>query len=67
MNALRFQQVLDKRGLKKEDLAKIIDKDRATIYRRFANKGDNFTVEEVQKIKEALELTDEEAISIFFD
>lgn len=67
MNALKFQQVLDKRGLKKEDLAKIIDKDRATIYRRFTNKGDNFTVEEAQKIKEALDLTDEEAISIFFD
>ena len=66
MNALKFQQVLDKRGLKKEDLAKIVDKDRATIYRRFANKGDNFTVEEVQKIKEALDLTDEETISIFF-
>lgn len=67
MNALKFQQVLDKRGLKKEDLAKIIDKDRATIYRRFANKSDTFTVEEAQKIKEALDLTDEEAISIFFD
>lgn len=67
MNALKFQQVLDKRGLKKEDLAKIINKDRATIYRRFANKGDNFTVEEAQNIKEALDLTDEEANSIFFD
>lgn len=40
--------------------------DKATLYRRIAN-SDTFTIGEVGKLVEALNLTHREAVSIFFN
>lgn len=39
--------------------------DKATLYRRIAN-GESFTIGEAEKIAEILDLSHDEAVSIFF-
>ena len=48
------------------ELAKRIGVDKSTVYRKLQNNGENFTVGEANKIVEVLELSKDEAISIFF-
>lgn len=48
-----------------EAIADLIGIDRSTFYRKMKNDG-NFTLKEAKDIKEALNLTNEEAIDIFF-
>ena len=67
MNLVKFETVLQEKKVTKADLAKLLKKDRATIYRRFAKGGESFTVSEVSKISHFLELTSDETNSIFFD
>lgn len=47
-----------------ETLATLIDRDRNTLYRKI-NSG-IFTTEEVERIREVLELSDQDVVSIFF-
>lgn len=47
-----------------EAIADLIGIDRSTFYRKMKNDG-NFTLKEAKDIKEALNLTNEEAIDIF--
>lgn len=49
-----------------KSLAIAIGIDPATLYRRFENNGINFTIYEVTKIAEVLELTYDEINGIFF-
>ena len=53
------------KGWNVEALAAEIGIDRTSLYRKL-NDGEKFTVGEAQKIKSALNLTNEEASSIFF-
>jgi AcrR family transcriptional regulator len=53
------------RVLSVSDVAARIGLDKATLYRRLAD-GESFTVGEVQRIKDVLSLTMDEAVSIFF-
>ena len=39
---------MSSKGITVSDLAKILDIDESTYYRRMSNNGDTFTVEEVQ-------------------
>lgn len=55
------------KGVNVEDLAKIIDKDRATFYRKLSSDGDNFTIKEANLIVDALKLNPEDATAIFFN
>ncbi|ORI05561.1 phage repressor protein [Mammaliicoccus sciuri] len=48
-----------------KDLALSIGIDRATLYRKL-NRSESFNIGEVNKIKEALGLTKDEALDIFF-
>lgn len=66
MNVKALKQVLDEKGVSKEELANILGVDRATIYRRFAKNGESFTIAEANVIKDTLGLSKEEANSIFF-
>jgi hypothetical protein len=52
--------------LNAEELSVIINKDRATFYRKLNSDGDNFTIKEANLIVNALELTSDEATAIFF-
>ncbi len=50
-----------------ETLADAIGIDRATLYRRFNNGGDSFTVKEVSSIASCLNLDAKTAVDIFFN
>lgn len=56
---------MSSKGITVSDLAKILDIDESTYYRRMSNNGDTFTVEEVQKIVEALRMSRRDATAIF--
>ena len=65
MKILKLRGKMVEKGVNVETLASIMDIDRATLYRKFAD-GDKFTVGEAVKINEVLDLTNEEAYDIFF-
>ena len=65
MKILKLRGKMVEKGMSVETLAAIMDIDRATLYRKFAD-GDKFTVGEALKINEALDLTNEDAYDIFF-
>lgn len=66
MNVLKLRGKMVEKEISVENLASIIGRDKSSVYRRLDN-GETFTVGEVQKIKDALELTHEEASAIFFE
>jgi DNA-binding phage protein len=65
MNIQKLRGKIVERGMNVETLAKEIGVDRSSMYRKLNNC--NLTVGEVSKIKEALNLSNEEAIDIFFN
>lgn len=56
---------MSSRGVTVSDLAKILNIDESTYYRRMSNDGDTFTVGEVQKIVETLRMSKRDATAIF--
>lgn len=66
MNITKFEDVLREKKISKDDIAKILGKDRATIYRRFAKNGESFTVSEASKLASVLNLSADVANTIFF-
>lgn len=48
-------------------VAKEINIDKSTFYRKMQSGGESFTIKEVLDMAKAIPLTKEEAISIFFD
>ena len=54
-------------GLSVEKIVESIGINKSTFYRKLANKGENFTVEEVYKIASTLNLSAREVNSIFFN
>ena len=61
----KLLSVMREKGITQEELAKKSGISRATFNRRIKNNGVDFTLSEVTKIKNALNLTDEEAVNIF--
>ena len=53
------------KDMTQEELAQKANISRATLNRRLRNDGVDFTLSEVERIKNALELTGEEAVEIF--
>ena len=49
-----------------QDLAEAMKIDRGTLYRRLANDGKDFTLDEILKMIEILHLEISEVVSIFF-
>lgn len=66
VNVEMLKEESKKRGMSIEDVAKKAGIDRATMYRRLQNEGKKFTVCEAQKIAEAIDLSREQAVAIFF-
>lgn len=66
VNVNKLKGILVEKGLNVEFLAEKIDVDRSTLYRRLTENGSTFTIKEADKIVKALDLTCEEATSIFF-
>ena len=61
---MRLKGKMAERGIRQEDLAKAVGIDRSTLNRRLKT-GEDFTIEETNKIVAFLQLTAEEALNIF--
>lgn len=60
----KFKYFLDVNSMTMKELADLISVNRSTLYRKINNGGD-FSREEIGRIKQAIHLTDEEAMQIF--
>ncbi len=65
MNVRKLKGKMVEHGYNVENLAAKIGVDKSTLYRKL-NEGEKITVGDAQKIKDELNLTDDEAIDIFF-
>ena len=65
MNIRKLKGKMVEHGYNVENLAAKIGVDKSTLYRKL-NEGEKITVGDAQKIKDELNLTDDEAIDIFF-
>ena len=65
MNIPKLRGKMVEKGYNVEALAVEVGIDKSTLYRKL-NDGNSFTVAEAQKIRTALDLTNEEASAIFF-
>lgn len=65
VNTAKLKGLIVERGTTQQAVADALEIDRSTFYRKL-KKGGTFTVGEANKIKEAVPLTDAEAIEIFF-
>lgn len=66
MNVNKLKGKIVEKGMNVETVAVIIGIDRASLYRKLKN-FDKITVGEATKIKDILEITNEEAVEIFFN
>jgi plasmid maintenance system antidote protein VapI len=66
MNGNKLKAKIIERGLNVEGFANLINMDRSSLYRKL-NNSQKITIGEAMRIKEALEMTKEEASDIFFD
>ena len=66
MNVALLKKKIDENGFNVETIADKIGIDRSTLYRKL-NGEVRMTIGEAKKIKQLLNITNEEAQSIFFD
>lgn len=64
MKKREFKAMLVKKGINVEKLAKKIGLDRATLYRKVNN--NTLTLTDINNIIQALDLTEDETMAIFF-
>lgn len=67
MNTQMLKGKIVEMNTTQEAIADSIGVNRTTFYRKMKNKGNTFTVEEMHKMVQAIPLTKEEAITIFFE
>lgn len=65
LSLFKLKAKIIEKGMNVEKLAEAIGIDRSGLYRRL-NNFEKFTIGEANRIKEVLELTNEEATDIFF-
>lgn len=65
MDVNKLKGKIVEKGMNVEKLAELISVDRSSMYRKL-NNFEKITIGEANKIKSVLDLTDEEANSIFF-
>lgn len=64
MNVMKLKGKMREMGMTQQSLARQINIDKSTLSRRLKD-GNDFTIEEVNKITYALKLSDSEATEIF--
>lgn len=64
-NIPKLKGKIVEQGLTVEKLAQAVGMNRATMYRKFKSGGEQLTIDEVQKICDALQLSGDEATAIF--
>ena len=65
VNVKALRDIMYHKDISVEELAKRINKDKATLYRRFGD-PDSFTVGEIEGIARELEIEINEAMPVFF-
>ncbi len=65
MNGNKLKAKIIERGLTVTEFASRINMDRSSLYRKLSN-SQRLTIGEVERIKDVLKLTNEEASAIFF-
>lgn len=65
-NIEKLRDIMSKKSISVNELAKRINVDASTIYRKLQSDGEKFTIGEANQIVEALNLSETEAMSIFF-
>lgn len=66
VNIARLKGKIVERGNTQEAVANAIGMDRSTFYRKLKDGGEKFTIGEIHRIVNAVPLSKEEAIDIFF-
>ena len=66
MNINKLRGKFTEKGYSLASVAEQLDIDRSTLHRKLSNEGEGFTILEANKIVKMLELSPEEAVSIFF-
>lgn len=66
VNVQKLRGVIVERGYTQERLAKEIPMDKSTFSRKMAGDGEDFSIEQADRISKILNLTKDEAIDIFF-
>lgn len=66
VNVNKLKGKIIERGMNISALAKDMGVDRATLYRKLSNEGETLLVKDVNRIVEVLNLSAEDAVSIFF-
>lgn len=66
INVNKLKGKIVENGMSVAGLAERMGIDRATLYRKISNDGENMTISEAEKISNILNLTMEEVNSIFF-
>lgn len=66
VNVNKLRGKIVENGLSVEEIADKIGIDRSTFYRRLNSGGENFLIKEVDAIAKILNLTSNEAATIFF-
>ena len=65
VNVKLLEDKIKNGGLSKEDFARALGINSATVYRKIANGGIGFTVGEMHRTVDVLNLNDDEAVQIF--
>lgn len=65
-NVQELLVIMRLKGITQEEVARKAGISRATFNRRIKNNGVDFTLSEIERVRNALNLTGEEAIHIFF-
>lgn len=66
VNINKLKGKIIERGMTVAQLAEQIGMDRATLYRKMGNNGETMLVKDANNIVSALQLTVDDAVSIFF-
>lgn len=66
VNILKLKGKLVENNMTIKELAKVINVNESTVYRKFNNNGDTLTIKEAELISVALKLNRDEINSIFF-
>lgn len=66
INVQKLKGKIVESGKTQEVVADMINIDRSTFYRKMRNGGEGFTIGEIHRLTEAIPLTKEESIDIFF-
>lgn len=67
MNIPKLRGIMSEQMMTQRALAEMLDISLSTLHRKLKAGGGTFTLEELEKMKTALNLTDREAAEIFFD